>query len=375
MEQHNAPSNAQSRDHADDEISLGELFGMLWQGKWLIVAVMAIAVCIASAYVSFTPNIYEARSEILPPSDSSVAAYDSAWQLITGSPTTTIVAAGADSSVDPVDITAKRFYKAVGQRLASEFLRRYFFESSCMAADPVHNSKVESSDQAELQDKQSQHVPSAISVTEDEGGKGGKIKMKRIVLTVQGTNPQQVADWANQYMQCAIRTVQQEWLNNLDSERQQRIQYLDRQIEAQRAVAQKQKINRIAMLRETMVLAQANELQTANNTSSLVSSYQSDSLYLRGSRVLKAELGELENRSNNDPFIPELPHLLEHKKLLENITLTANQIGVAQVDLPAITPVAPIKPKKALILVLSVMLGAMLGGTIAIGRGFYGKQK
>jgi len=128
-------------------------------------------------------------------------------------------------------------------------------------------------------------------------------------------------------------------------------------------------------LKEAMALAQANEQQTTSNAGNFVTPYQDDFLYLRGRRVLKAELAELENRSNNDTFISELPHLLEHKQLLESIELSANQIGVAQVDFPAVTPVLPIKPKKALILALSVVLGGMLGGMIVLGRGFYGKQK
>jgi len=368
MEQHNALHSTQSRDQIDDEISLGELASMLWQGKRLILAVMAAAVCIASAYVFFTPNIYEARSETLPPPESSVTAYDGAWRLVTGLPTTT-------TTTTTTTTAAERAYNTFKQYLTSESLRQHFFESEYFPANMADHSRVNQADQPALKEKLWQQLQKELTITEDAGGKGGKIKTNHIILTLQGRNPQQITDWVNQYIQSAITLTQQEWLSNLNSERQQRIQYLNEKIAAQRAVAQVQKNNRMAQLKEAVALAQANELQTTSNAGNFVTPYQDDFLYLRGSRVLKAELAEMENRSNNDPFIPELPHLLEHKQLLESIELSANQIGVAQVDFPAVTPVLPIKPKKALILALSVVLGGMLGGMIVIGRGFYGKQK
>jgi len=324
-------------DTADGEISLPELVSILWEGKRLILTVTAAIVCAVAAYVFLTPAIYEVRSGI--------------------------------NTTD----TVKRAYNTFIQHLTSESLRRQFFESVYLPAKLADNSKVDQADQATRAENLWQRLQKELSIREDKGGTGGATR--RMILTLQGENPQQLSDWTKQYIQSAITLAQQEWLNDLDSVRQQRIQSLNEKIAAQRAVAQLQRNYRIEQLQAALVLAQANESQTTSNAANSVTPYRDEFSYLRGSRVLKAELEELESRSNNDPFIPELPHLLEHKQLLENMNLSAIQIGVAQVDFPAITPTLPIKPKKALPLFTSVVLGAILGAIIAIGRGLYGKQK
>jgi LPS O-antigen subunit length determinant protein (WzzB/FepE family) len=46
---------------------------------------------------------------------------------------------------------------------------------------------------------------------------------------------------------------------------------------------------------------------------------------------------------------------------LDSISLDTDKIRPALVDLAAVEPLSPIKPKKSLILALSVVLGGMIG--------------
>jgi len=56
-----------------------------------------------------------------------------------------------------------------------------------------------------------------------------------------------------------------------------------------------QKNHRIEQLKAALVLAQANESQTTSNATNFVTPHQDEFSYLRGSRMLKAELEELES--------------------------------------------------------------------------------
>jgi len=57
-------------DYADDEIDLRELFGVLWDGKWWIGGVTAIASIMAVMFALSLPNIYRSEALLAPASSS-----------------------------------------------------------------------------------------------------------------------------------------------------------------------------------------------------------------------------------------------------------------------------------------------------------------
>ena len=58
----------QYSDYADDEIDLRELFGVLWDGKWWIAGITAVAAVIAVLYALSLPNIYRSEALLAPAS-------------------------------------------------------------------------------------------------------------------------------------------------------------------------------------------------------------------------------------------------------------------------------------------------------------------
>jgi hypothetical protein len=58
----------------DDEIDLGELFYVLLEGKWIIVSVTAFVSIIAVIYSLLLPNIYESKAMLVPVNPSSSIA-------------------------------------------------------------------------------------------------------------------------------------------------------------------------------------------------------------------------------------------------------------------------------------------------------------
>jgi len=55
----------------DDEIDLRELFYILWRGKWIIVSLTAFVSIIGVIYSLLLPNIYESKAMLVPVNSSS----------------------------------------------------------------------------------------------------------------------------------------------------------------------------------------------------------------------------------------------------------------------------------------------------------------
>lgn len=91
-------------------------------------------------------------------------------------------------------------------------------------------------------------------------------------------------------------------------------------------------------------------------------------LYMMGERALREEIKQLQSRSEQDEdvFISGLPELLWKIKSVEEADINWKQIQFAQIDQDAIVPLSPVKPKKALILVLGAAAGGMLGVVFAL---------
>lgn len=93
-------------------------------------------------------------------------------------------------------------------------------------------------------------------------------------------------------------------------------------------------------------------------------------LFMLGSRALRAEITQIEGRkkANEDSYIKGLPELLAKIKVAESAKINWERVRFAEQEQPASTPLAPIKPKKLLIVAIGVVLGGMLGVMLAILR-------
>lgn len=77
--------------------------------------------------------------------------------------------------------------------------------------------------------------------------------------------------------------------------------------------------------------------------------------------ILKAREGE-------DLYLTNLAQLREEASRLKGIKLDTERLRLVRLDQPALQSLNPIKPKKALILALGLVLGAMLGIFVALVR-------
>jgi uncharacterized protein involved in exopolysaccharide biosynthesis len=60
------PDMVQAQNNPDDEIDLGELWNAIWSGKWIIIAITAVFAIASVFYALSLPNIYKSEALLAP---------------------------------------------------------------------------------------------------------------------------------------------------------------------------------------------------------------------------------------------------------------------------------------------------------------------
>lgn len=363
-------SNTLSRPLAgpsSDEIDLRELALSLWQSRAIVFVIALVTVLVAGTYIFLATPVYHTQAKALPPPESGLAAYNKAFRM-SGPAAEGVISNASETGKDRLladvipALTPQDAYRHFMRHAASVALRRAFFEEHYLPA---------------------QNLPKTISKTEYERQWVGfnrqlTVALPRtpadndlVTISWQGTDPSLIADWTNLYLHSAIETAQKELADNLSSALSVLGSSLDDQLVSLRSGAQKQREQQIARLREALSLAESIGLETPPDAGNLITSYSGETAYMRGARALRNEIVLLQNRKSDDPFIPEIADIFKRQALLKTVTVIPEQVAVARVDETAAVAVSPIKPRKALILALALVLGTMGGICIVLIRNMF----
>jgi len=80
------------------------------------------------------------------------------------------------------------------------------------------------------------------------------------------------------------------------------------------------------------------------------------------------EVEILRSREGEDLYLSNLAELREEAARLKGIKLDTDRLRLVRLDQPALEPSNPVKPKKAMILALGLVLGGMIGVFVALVR-------
>lgn len=142
------------------------------------------------------------------------------------------------------------------------------------------------------------------------------------------------------------------------------IDRIERSLVAARETAFKERQDRILKLREALIVAKAMDHNNSRANIVRPSSQESQrgyELYTQGVRALQAELNFLETRENDDIFIPDLRQQETRLKQLSSLKPDLKSLQFFSIDGDVLMPTKPESPKKTLILVLSLILGSLVG--------------
>ena len=339
MQQDSLP---QTSFNQNDEIDLFELFENIWNQKWLVVCVTAIALILGGAFAFLSTPTYESKAFLLPPTEQDIVELR---QPTLGNITTAS--------------TTEKVYEAFLLNLDSNNLKRIFLQQPDVQA--FFKDKNQQSQWRSFNDALSITLPSKNNPVAANVG-------------FQLNEPEMAADWTNRYIALAIDLTRQQLSTDIQAEVQSLLNDVELQIDNRRTLFEAQLDAELSKLNEALQVATEIGLTSPLKTDSIIDDNgrtmvdEVRKLYRLGSQALKAEITAVTARRNNEVFIPGLLQLEQKKNLLESIKIDSNKIKPVTIDLEAQITDSPIKPKKALILALSIVLGGMLGVMIALVR-------
>lgn len=337
-----------------DEIDLFELAQNLWKQKALISVVTLAVTAIAAGYAFLSTPVYESKTSILPPRSADIAGYNL-----------------GRSEAGLTEFTAVSVYSIFTQNLRSDGLRREFFEQVYLPAETTSQG-------AKAKDELRESFNKKLSVTNPDV----KNSPERFAVLVQSADPSRAAEWANLYVERVANKTRKDMADTVATEISTRVRSIQSRIAVLRDNAKKLREDRIARLSEALKVADKVSLQAPQVKASRISSdgeleqfVDGNLMYMRGAKAIRAELDVLQNRKNDDPFIVGLRELENQLDFLAKVSVSPDGVAVFTLDSAAEAAENPIKPKKALILALGLVLGGMMGVFIALIRSMLAKRR
>lgn len=327
-----------------NEIDLIALARGLWGQKWLILTVTLLVTAGAATYAYLSKPVYQAQLFIMPPTQNGIAELN--------------YGRGKSTELDPYSI--KHVYDVFARNLQGESLRQAFFNE-------VYLPSLDESQRKGALDRLYERFSRELVIRGP-----GKDTPDRYSVTVQGGDPVRATEWAKAYVARASEAAESELIKNVTAEAAVRARNLEQRIVGLRETAQRIREDRIQQLREALKIAEAIGLTgpSINSTAAVDITVETGNKmdYQRGSKALAAEVKALESRVSDDAFISDLRSLQMRYNFYRKLNIDPESISVYRQDGSVEVPQSPIKPRKALILLLGIIAGGLLGGFIALIR-------
>ena len=329
-------------EQLDDEIDLLELIESLWKEKVLIVAITAVITLIGLVYALLATPTYEAKVEILPPSISDIAELHK-FDVFK-----------SDQSQSKSQSQIFTDFLVI---LKSNQLRKKFLQEEGVMKSLFEN-EITQQEALERLDKMMQlEVPK----------KGPKNEAS---FKLQYSNAELAAKYANQLVELAIEQYRMKISLAFNSQKDQKIKKLNAKKSSLIATHEARLHHEITKLKDAYLIAQKLNIiepreskdQTVNTkSSSSVITEELRYLYSQGTIALNTEIEILEKIKRNLKIVRGLIDIDQTLSLLNASSFDASKVKPINIDLAADTPEHRIKPKRTLIVILSVVIGGFLG--------------
>lgn len=332
--------------YQDDEIDLFELIETLWKEKVLIILFTVVTALGGAGYAFMATPTYEAEVRLLPPSSKDVAELNK----LSGAPYVANANANANANAS---FSPSTVFERFVQNLESSSLRKEF----------LMKSEVSSFYNPDGQSISRVWKGFSESLVVSKPGKNSNATTLKVTLS----DPELAADFANAFVESAINITKADLISDFQEELTQSKQKLSGTLESRKATYVDQIQVELTKLKEAKLVAFKIGIDTPilddrrleNNANLMVDEMRR--LYRLGTVAITAEIEAMQARIKDDSLIPGLVGMQQQLAYLDSISLDTDKIRPAIVDLEAVEPLSPIKPKKSLIVALAVVLGGMVG--------------
>jgi len=406
------------QSNTTDEIDLVELFRALWRQKLLIIGVTLIAAVIAAAYAFLATPYYETRTYLRPvPKSNLDQLNETGIYKLTPEEAINRVAGGLSSYDNRLDffLNNQELFQNIPKR--GDSLEQTFAAFNETAFEMLHPDPKKT-------DNRSAFV--GLKLTYPKGMDGASV-VNDFVSYVVELERQEIADDLESLINNRLSSLDMRMeaqRANYNASKEAKIAALLEESALNRARLQDElaalreelktrRTHRIQKLNEAIAIAESLGIRTPTTPSAMTQSTRSGTqvirtevtnqeipLYFMGTEALAAERDALANRESDDFIEPRIAEIQSELAMLENnreveilqerdqedlyltdlaqlreeaarlkgIKLDTERLRLVRLDQLALQSLNPIKPKKAMIIALGLVLGGMLGVFIALVR-------
>jgi chain length determinant protein (polysaccharide antigen chain regulator) len=311
-------NNEVSSWHDPEQIDLLDLIIQLWRGKWIIAAFVAIAIVLAGIYITIAKEKWTSSAIITQPDAAQLATYTNALNILYGS--------AAPSMLDTQVRVVERFNSA--------------FSALAQALE-------------------NQEAPEKLSIE-------ATVKGQSLPLTVSyvGETAESAQKQLAQYIQQIDEQTAKELDVDLKDNIKQQIVTLNDSLQNQEKVSQEQKDLRIKQITEALKFAQAAKITTPQIQQT--QDVTQDTMFLLGSEALNSMIEHESTR----PLVFSGAYYQTKQNLLDiqNLNVDPASIHAYRYVMKPNLPIRRDSPKKAITLILAVLLGGIIGSGVVLGR-------
>lgn len=311
-------NNMSGRGNDPEQIDLIDLLMQLWRGKVTVVVAIVVAIALAVGYLAVAKEKWTSTAIITQPDVGQIATYNNALNVLYGTSAPKVT------------------------ELQSNVVGRFSTSFSALA-ETLDN----------------QEEPQKLSI--EQSVKGQQLPLA--VSYVSGS-PEEAQRQLAEYIQQTDEKVAKELEIDLTDNIKLQTSTLEDSLKTQEVVAQEQKDLRIKQIQEALRYA-----EQAGVTKPQIQQTQDvtqDSMFLLGSDALKSMIEHESTR----PLILSDNYFQTKQKLLDikNLKLEGAELHSYRYVMKPTLPIRRDSPKKAITLVLAVLLGGMIGAGIVLGR-------
>ena len=326
----------------DDEIDLFELFETLWNQKFLIAGISFACGLIGTAWAFLLTPTYEAEVRLLPAKATDLAKYNPVEYGSLGG-------IGIES-LSPESALSQTLNEMRSVAKMTEFVRQggtnTFIDQDALTDDELFEAVASLvADQIEIQKEKD--APQTLVTYQSSSAVGSYAFLAELL------------GWA----QAEVLTQRAfEIENTID----RKLEANQLQIERLTQTYERRIVEQIAVLEEAYSIAE--NLGIVENQAGVFVAEdegrlkESNTLYLKGTRLLQAEIDASQDRLFDSRFLRQVRLLEEENQtLLELRSIPVDRGSIITIDKPARVPEGPIKPNKKLFVALALVLGGMVG--------------
>lgn len=301
-----------------EQIDLLDLVVQLWRGKVTIIVSIVVMIVLTAAYLLIAKEKWTSTTVVAQPDVAQIATYNLALKVLY-----------PDASINVTDIQ-------------NRVMGRYGVALSALSSE-----------------LDNQDIPEEFTVEPVIKGRDYPIRVSYV-----GSSAEEAQKTLAQYLQKVDEQIANELHLDLNDSIKQQVLALSSSLETQQTVAEEQRTLRLKQIKEALKYAQ--EANIVKPQQQQPQDVTQDTLFLLGSEGLSAMIRNEATR----PLVLSGNYYQTKNNLLdiERIKVDPKTIHAYRYVMKPDLPIRRDSPKRAIVLVLAVLLGGMIGSGIVLGR-------